>query len=630
MPSLSLCMIVKNEELFLADCLASVKELVDEMIIVDTGSSDRTVEIAERFGAKVIPFSWIGDFSAARNLSLDQSTCEWILVLDADERLEPNQGDTIRKLLQDDAVAGYSFLLRHLLGAKEEGKATISPMFKLFRNHPDIRFEGEVHEQAGLSAERAGHKLALANVFITHLGYLEEFGRTEDKLRRNLEILESQLEKEPNNPFTSFNMGECYKFLGRLQEAEPYYLTAIKKLSKADLHRPFSANLYYSLGELYYLQREFSKGLQLLDEAIRIYPDYVNLFYTKGLILLENGWLKEAIRSFEQCLALDKVVIPYPSDPALTGASSYRAIAGCYIKLGDRARAKEFLKKALAATTHPDSELYYNLGVLSFESQEISEALNYLVLALEKEPQHLDAWHLLGTLNFTLKRYRDAIDAWNQLLVLEPARPDLRPQLAEAYLHVGDQQAAYRVLEEELECFPKSPSGCLLWGVVQMLRENHSAAVGAWGRYPERPETGALLALEEILQGKDLSRPGDNPEALRRMALVLVEFAFAGQHMPLVQRFLDRLELLEKRAPGFLLGLGQAFYGRELYELAFNCLLLAQQKYPGDPLVYLALGRVCEATSNPQDAQVMYGQALELDPSNEQAQHQLQRLLSTH
>ncbi len=89
MPTLSLCMIVKNEEKHLARCLSSVKDVADEIVIVDTGSTDKTIEIAESFSAKIFHFDWVNDFSAARNFALSKCTGDWILYLDADEELNP-------------------------------------------------------------------------------------------------------------------------------------------------------------------------------------------------------------------------------------------------------------------------------------------------------------------------------------------------------------------------------------------------------------------------------------------------------------------------------------------------------------------------------------------------------------
>ena len=107
MSKISLCMIVKNEEAYLEECLTSVKDLVSEIIIVDTGSTDKTKEIAKKFGAKIIDFTWIDDFAAARNASIKQATGDWILVLDADEVIAKKDFETIKTLIADKETMGY-------------------------------------------------------------------------------------------------------------------------------------------------------------------------------------------------------------------------------------------------------------------------------------------------------------------------------------------------------------------------------------------------------------------------------------------------------------------------------------------------------------------------------------------
>ena len=140
-PRLSLCMIAKNEEEFIGDCLASVSKLVDEIIVVDTGSTDRTIEIAESYGAKVLHHPWQGDFAAARNESLAHATGDWILVLDADETL-PSEGHAeLKKALRNKDNVGYALAIENLMG-EAGNEVQTALIFRLFQNRPDVRFEG--------------------------------------------------------------------------------------------------------------------------------------------------------------------------------------------------------------------------------------------------------------------------------------------------------------------------------------------------------------------------------------------------------------------------------------------------------------------------------------------------------
>ena len=141
-PTLSACMIVKNEEKLLPQCLESIKDAVDEIILVDTGSTDKTVKIAEKYGARVFHHPWRGDFSEARNYSLQQATCDWILVVDADEKLEREDVPALREALRQE---GHSCILAEVLSETPSGvsKNNSQRVFRRGMGH----YEGIVHNQ---------------------------------------------------------------------------------------------------------------------------------------------------------------------------------------------------------------------------------------------------------------------------------------------------------------------------------------------------------------------------------------------------------------------------------------------------------------------------------------------------
>jgi glycosyltransferase involved in cell wall biosynthesis len=141
MTKLSLCMIVKDEESRLAKCLNSAKNLVDEIIVLDTGSNDKTIEIAQSFGAIVKKYQWNHDFSIARNEALKYVTGEWILVLDADEVLSPKIIPQIREVIKMDDYILIN-LVRHEVGAQQSPYSLVS---RLFRRHPNISFTRPYH-----------------------------------------------------------------------------------------------------------------------------------------------------------------------------------------------------------------------------------------------------------------------------------------------------------------------------------------------------------------------------------------------------------------------------------------------------------------------------------------------------
>ena len=189
--TLSLCMIVKNEQTNLVRCLSSIKAAVDEMIVVDTGSTDRTKELAAVFGAKVFDFDWDEDFSSARNFSLSKATGDWILVIDADETVSSRDHETIRDLIlkSPGGTGGYYLTTRNYVveantagwvandgSYRDEDAGTgwyPNRKVRLFRNDPRIRFSGAVHELVEAAMLKAGMKIAECGVPIHHTGKLD-------------------------------------------------------------------------------------------------------------------------------------------------------------------------------------------------------------------------------------------------------------------------------------------------------------------------------------------------------------------------------------------------------------------------------------------------------------------------
>jgi O-antigen biosynthesis protein len=207
-PTVSLCMIVRNEERVLGDCLASAKLWVDEIILVDTGSTDRTVEIAEEQGAKVHYFPWCDDFSAARNVSLSHATGDWLFWMDADDTLPEACGQRIRELvfLAPTETAGYLMQV-HIPPAPGENGFTIVDHVKLFRNRPEFRFEGHIHEQILDAIGRVGGRVERTDLYVVHSGYDYSPEGQKRKRERDWPLLEKDIAARPEHPFGWFNFG---------------------------------------------------------------------------------------------------------------------------------------------------------------------------------------------------------------------------------------------------------------------------------------------------------------------------------------------------------------------------------------------------------------------------------------
>jgi tetratricopeptide (TPR) repeat protein len=226
-PRLSVCMIVRNEERFLGQCLASVKDIADELIVIDTGSTDRTIEIARELGAQVGHFEWCNDFAAARNASITPATGDWILFLDADEELSTVEKQNLPALLNSDNVA----LIRLPLINTHQGQISKSILPRLYRNIPAIQFQGCVHEGVYTALLKVSKEwqmeISVGDMLILHHGYTDEVITERNKVQRNYELLVKALEERPNEAYFYMQLGLELRRMDQLAESFDAYAKAL-------------------------------------------------------------------------------------------------------------------------------------------------------------------------------------------------------------------------------------------------------------------------------------------------------------------------------------------------------------------------------------------------------------------
>jgi glycosyltransferase involved in cell wall biosynthesis len=340
---LSLCMIVKNEEDCIERCLQSVKDIVDEMIIVDTGSTDRTRAICSSFGAKVYDFAWSGSFAAARNHSLEQATGDWILWLDADEEVDPADGQKLRDILQMDS---YDVVLLHLVNyygkQAEEEKVFNMAQHRLFRNHKGFKFTNHIHEVLDLEGvfvtEEEKKRMGLVPIKVYHYGYLDPITAQKNKFQRNVEMLQKELQEPDYDPWVLYYLASEYYGAQEYDTAFQYVNKAILAFMVEGYTPP---SMIYKLKYTILLQTENYEGAWPgIEAAIKMYPDYVDLHYFKGVILYLKQMYTEAIEALEDCLKLgEEKNLEYLS---LKGAGSFYALyyqGRCYQAMGQTDQA---------------------------------------------------------------------------------------------------------------------------------------------------------------------------------------------------------------------------------------------------------------------------------------------------
>jgi tetratricopeptide (TPR) repeat protein len=276
---LSLTMIVRNEAATLANCLASVRDLVDEIIVVDTGSSDHTKDIARQHGVRVFDLPWPDSFAAARNESIRHARGHWLLWLDADEYIdEPNRGKlrTLLANLQDDNSA---YVMRSR-SATAHGPAILADHVRIFRNHPAIRWDYRVHEQLPPSLCKAGHIVRSTDIAIEHRGYLDA-ARERAKLERNLRLLHLDVADRPNDPFLLFNLAWTLNDLGRWGEAIPLLQRGLQHSLSAHFVTP---KLYALLARCHRSVDQIAKASAVCQAGQVHYPHDAELRFLKELL----------------------------------------------------------------------------------------------------------------------------------------------------------------------------------------------------------------------------------------------------------------------------------------------------------------------------------------------------------
>lgn len=363
MPRISLCMIVRDEERFLAACLASARPVVDEIIVVDTGSTDATVQLAERAGARVLHFPWCDDFSAARNVSLDAARGTHILVLDADERLAPGAGSklaaaasnttlTIGMLPLSDADALDAPLDEVVGGARRMHETAWVPRF--FKNDARLRYRRRVHEtlfqDIDATLRTIGGRIGPVDAPIAHYGEVKELRRALNKGDRNKRLLELALSEDPDDGDLAGYLALEYVRSGDRARARAIgerhlapFLEALDRRASEKL-RPSPIQLAAVLATLQLEDREAQAALDTVRAATqRCIEPHPNLRFLEGAALEALGARDAAEQAYRDCLAMDGGRFTIPVNPGATSAAPRLRLANLALAKNEPREAIELL-----------------------------------------------------------------------------------------------------------------------------------------------------------------------------------------------------------------------------------------------------------------------------------------------
>ena len=461
----SLCMIVRDEERNLAECLTPVAHLFDEIVIVDTGSSDATKEIALRFTPHVYDFQWCDDFSAARNEALKHATGDWIFWLDADDRVSPANVERLAALFDmhlDEQPRVY-YMDTTIQQVERSQDVFITSHPRLFRRHPELKWRGRVHEQLRPEPAALGHEVVFTDIQIEHIGY-QDRTLTERKARRKLRLLRMDYAIDPSDESTLFHLAMAQASAGAREQARE---TLLKLVTIGNAARSYLRRVYAALADLAIQDGRPEEAVALAERGLALFPADLHLLFAKAngyYVLEDNG---------RAALALEAVMSLPPSRHLLIAAA-----ADVQTKLAPRM-----------------------LASVRRIQERFAEAEQLLVGVIQRFPHDLSAWYNLGLLYLDQRNGLQLAQVVRRLASLRGGRLDAGMLSALWQVRHGDLLAAGPLIDELIVEAPKLPC-------PRMLRAEWLSRMGAsWDEQ--------LKALRDVVRVQP-----SNTEARRWMALV--------------------------------------------------------------------------------------------------------------
>ncbi|WP_437193296.1 glycosyltransferase [Planctomicrobium sp. SH527] len=297
---LSACLIVRDNEQTIRPCLESLGPWVDELIVVDTGSQDRTPQICEELGATVHHWAWQDSFSLARNESFRHARGEWIFWMDSDDTIPEHCGQKLKQLVDGEhpeQVLGYVMQV-HCPGINPHDVTAVDHV-KLIRNRPDLDWEFHIHEQILPAIRRAGGDVAWTDIYVVHSGSDHSEAGHVRKLERDFKLLHRDLAERPDHPFVLFNLGMTYADAGQHDQAIQFLNRCIHVSGPEESHlRKAYALLIGSLMQLNKVEEAFA----CCTQSLRLFPGDKELLFRQAMLYHKQGHLRDAEQTYLRIL----------------------------------------------------------------------------------------------------------------------------------------------------------------------------------------------------------------------------------------------------------------------------------------------------------------------------------------
>ena len=463
---ISIAMIVKDEADHLGDCLRAVEDLADELCIVDTGSRDNTLEIARKFKARISVFLWCDDFSAARNESLRLCTGDWVFVIDADERIAPENIAAIRTLASGPKDCCYRFTTRNYTNSTEvdgfrpcepgdsyaRGFAGWYPSVKIrfFPNAPSARFEGQVHELVTKSMERLGIRILDCDVPIHHYALLKSPEQVRKKQEFYLELGHKKVASQPSEPKGYVELGRQYAEAGDFESAAGAYRAALQRdpsnaealmnlgaalhaMKRSDEARkslllaleldPAMSGAWRNLGVVHVDQKNWDAAIECFERGIATNPQWTEGYRYKSVALEGAGRLAEAADAVRRALEAQP-----------DSRESLRLFTHQMLRLEQRGRARGVLQGIIDAGS-ATAAIHNTLGELYFYDKLTSEACAHFRIA--GEMGFVPAYNNLGVVLFKERQFEEAQSAFEKCLERDPGHRGAQRNLEKVLAHLN-------------------------------------------------------------------------------------------------------------------------------------------------------------------------------------------------
>ena len=452
--TISLCMIVKNEEENLPRCLYSIKDYVDEIIIVDTGSTDRTVEIANDFGAKVFIHPWEGNFSKARNYSLKYATCDWILILDADHELEKADAHKLSETIKD-KEANYVFF-RVYDTYKESKNLAVYDFGLLFRNHLGFHYSGIVHN-ALITTDAIIKK---SNIRIYHHGYNLSEEKMDEKFERTSTLLKKQIETDSHNPVPHMYLGISYMDRRMYESAIKHSKRAISLSEDNGSNKIDFLVSYYIVSAAYFELNEFKESEIYALKSVEMDNSYLDGYCLLAFAYYNLKEYDKFIEASEKYLtAWSDITNSYSPEPlphhngngeTETGSPLsvvYHTIGHkwkihllrgvSYLSNNQNESGNSEIDKAISESTDMEETLML-LGNFYFENNNIDKAEDTYRKLLDINKNEVNALFNLGHIRFKKGDMNETLSLWQKSVELEPTLIDIRLLICKINITLGN------------------------------------------------------------------------------------------------------------------------------------------------------------------------------------------------